>query len=72
MIKTTEYTAIVKKDSDWWYGWVEEIPGANAQEKTREELIISLKEAVKDILDINRQSARESAEEEFEEILLAI
>ena len=46
-----EFTAIIKKDGDWWIGWVEEIPGANAQEKTREELIISLKEAARDILD---------------------
>jgi hypothetical protein len=45
-----EFTAIVKKDGDWWLGWVEEIPGANAQERTKEELLVSLKEAVIDIL----------------------
>jgi hypothetical protein len=28
-----EFTAIVKNDGDWWLGWVEEIPGASAQEK---------------------------------------
>ncbi len=49
-----ELTAIVKKDGDWWIGWVEEIPGANAQEKTREELMISLREAAKDILELHR------------------
>ena len=38
-----EFTAIVKKDGDWWLGWVEEIPGANAQERTKEELLVSLK-----------------------------
>jgi len=38
---TIEYTAIITKEEDWWLGWVEEIPGANAQEKTKEELIIS-------------------------------
>lgn len=69
---TTEFTAIIKNDGDWWIGWIEEIPGANAQEKTREELIISLREATKDILELNRLAAIESAEEEFEEILLAI
>ena len=71
-IMTTEFTAIIKNDGDWWIGWIEEIPGANAQEKTREELIISLREATKDILELNRLAAIESAEEEFEEILLAI
>jgi len=38
--------------------WVEEIPGANAQEKTREELMMSLREATKDILELHRQQAR--------------
>jgi len=69
---TTEFTAIIKNDGDWWVGWIEEIPGANAQEKTRTELLISLKEATKDILELNRQSAKDSAEAEFEEIFLAI
>lgn len=53
-----EYTAIITKDEDWWLGWVEEIPGANAQEKTKEELIISLQEAVKDIIELRRQYSR--------------
>ena len=22
-----EYTAVVKKEGDWWIGWIEEIPG---------------------------------------------
>lgn len=48
-----EFTAIIHKDGDWWIGWVEEIPGANAQERTREELIVSLKEAARDILELN-------------------
>ena len=49
----TEFTTIIQKDGDWWIGWVEEIPGANAQERTREELIVSLKEAARDILELN-------------------
>ena len=47
-----EFTAIIQKDGDWWIGWVEEIPGANAQERTRDELIVSLREAAKDVLDL--------------------
>lgn len=27
----------------WWVGWLVDIPGVNAQEKTREELIESLR-----------------------------
>lgn len=67
-----EFTAIVKKDEDWWLGWVEEVPGANAQERTKEELMISLREAVKDILELRRKEAREQAENDFEEIPLVI
>jgi predicted RNase H-like HicB family nuclease len=67
-----EFTAIVKRDGDWWLGWVEEIPGANAQEKTKEELILSLKEAVKDILELRCQEARNQADNDFEEIPIAI
>lgn len=67
-----EYTAIITKEEDWWLGWVEEIPGANAQEKTKEELIISLQEAVKDIIELRRQQARSEMKNDYEEISLAI
>ena len=69
---TAEFTAIVKKDGEWWVGWIEEIPGANAQERTKDELIISLKEAAKDIMDLHRQAAIKEAEDDFEEIALVI
>jgi predicted RNase H-like HicB family nuclease len=67
-----EFTAIIKKDGDWWIGWIEEIPGANAQERSKDELILSLKQAAKDILEIHRQAAIKQAEKDFEEIPLFI
>jgi len=67
-----EYTAIITKDDDWWLGWIEEVPGANAQERTKDELIISLKEAVKDIIDLRRQQMRSEIKDSFEELLLVI
>lgn len=67
-----EFTAIIKKDGDWWIGWVEEVPGANAQEQTREELMESLRAAAQDILAIHRESALQSAEKDFEEVPIAI
>jgi predicted RNase H-like HicB family nuclease len=67
-----EFTAIVKRDGDWWLGWVEEVPGANAQEKTKEELIVSLREAVKNILELRCEEARKQAESDYEEIPLLI
>lgn len=49
------YTAIIKHDGDWWIGWVEEIPGTNCQESTREELIESLKIVLREALELNSQ-----------------
>ncbi|MCP4681531.1 MAG: type II toxin-antitoxin system HicB family antitoxin [Desulfobacterales bacterium] len=67
-----EYTAIITKDEDWWLGWIEEIPGANAQEKTKEELLISLKEAAMDIIELRRHQALSELKSDYEEIALAI
>lgn len=36
------YTAIVKRAGDWWIGWIEEMPGVNCQERSREELLETL------------------------------
>ena len=52
-----EYTAIVKEEGDLWIGWIEEIPGANCQEHTREELMESLRATLKEALEFNRQDA---------------
>lgn len=67
-----EYTAIITKDEDWWLGWIEEIPGANAQERTKEELIISLKEAAKDIIELRRKQGISEMKADYEEIALAV
>jgi len=48
------YTAITKQDGDWWIGWIEEVPGVNCQERTREELRESLRDALREALDFNR------------------
>jgi len=67
-----EFTAIVKRDGDWWLGWVEEVPGANAQERTKGELMISLRECVKGILELHCQNARKQAAYDYEEIPFVI
>lgn len=56
------YTAIFKQDGDFWIGWVEEVPGVNAQETTKEALIVSLKTILREALEFNREEAREAAE----------
>ncbi len=53
----SRYTAVVKQDGDWWFGWVEEVPGVNAQEPTREALLASLNEVLREALEMNRTEA---------------
>jgi len=57
-----EFTAVFEQDGDWWIGWVEELPGANTQERTLEEARESLKEAVQLVLEANREYARRATE----------
>ncbi len=52
------FTAVFQQDEGWWIGYVEELPGANAQERTIEEARESLREAVSDVLEANRQLTR--------------
>ena len=53
------YTAVTKKDGNWWVGWVSEVPGVNCQERTHEELLKSLKITLKEALDFNRNDYQE-------------
>jgi predicted RNase H-like HicB family nuclease len=53
----THYTAAIRKDGDWWIGWVLEIPGVNSQGATREELVENLRSALGEALEMNRSEA---------------
>ena len=68
----TEYTAVVKQDDAWWIGWIEEVPGVNCQERSREKLLDSLKVTLREALEMNRQDARAAAGNGFLEIKIAI
>ncbi len=60
-----KFRAVVKKSGDWWIGWLVDLPGVNAQERTREELMESLKVGAEDLL-------MTPVEPEAEEELVAI
>ncbi len=66
------YTAITKRDGEWWIGWIEEIPGVNCQERTREELLETLKVTLKEAIEFNRQDAIEAATPDYTEELLTV
>ena len=55
------YTAVVKHDAEWWIGWIEEVPGVNCQEATREELLESLRVTLAEAIELNRDEARKAA-----------
>lgn len=48
------FTAVYKKQGEWYLGWVEEIPGVNTQGKTLKETKNNLKEALFLVLETNR------------------
>ena len=66
------YTAVVKQSGDWWIGWVEEVPGVNCQEPTREELLQTLRVTLREALELNRRDARDAAGDGYEEEPIAL
>jgi predicted RNase H-like HicB family nuclease len=49
------YTAVIKQTEDWWIGWIEEVPGVNCQEATREELLESLRVTLSEMLEFEER-----------------
>jgi len=68
----SQYTAVVKKEGDWWIGWVEEVPGVNCQERSRGQLMESLKVTLKEALEFNKQDALTAAGTDFQEEKIAL
>jgi predicted RNase H-like HicB family nuclease len=67
-----EYTALIKKDAGWWIGWIEEVPGVNSQGKTKKELLVNLRSALVEALELNRSEALEAAKDDFKEATIAV
>ncbi|MGB4249017.1 MAG: hypothetical protein WBJ75_14995 [Pseudohongiellaceae bacterium] len=68
----TQYTAVVKQEGDCWIGWIEEVPGVNCQEPTRQALLESLSVTLREALELNRDEAINAAGEDFEELRIAL
>lgn len=66
------YTAIVKQDGPWWIGWIEEVPGVNGQDSTRDVLLQSLRVTLLEAIEPNRSDARHAAGENHEELSIAV
>lgn len=46
-----EFRAVIRKRGDWWIGWLVDLPGVNAQERSKEQLIESLRIGAEDMLN---------------------
>ncbi len=66
------YTAVVKNDAGSWIGWIEEVPGVNCQEDSREKLLDSLRITLTEAIDFNRAEARGAAGHGYEELPIAV
>ena len=67
-----EFTAVIKQDSGWWIGWIEEVQGVNSQGKTRLELMKNLRSALAEALEFNREDALKAAETDYEETAILV
>ncbi len=50
-----QFTATFERAGEWWIGYVEELPGANTQGRTLEEARENLREAIRLILETQRE-----------------
>ena len=66
------FTAVIKQDSGWWIGWIQEIPGVNSQGKTRAELLKNLHSALTEALEFNREDALKAAANDYEETAILV
>ncbi len=71
---TRTFTAVYEKRGDWWVAWTEELPGANAQERTLDEARQSLLEVIPLILDARRDAdqADPTVQRVREELTIAV
>ena len=66
------YTALIQCTDGWWIGSIQEIPGINCQERTRDQLLVSIRSALKDILELNQQEASRRIENGYEAVSISI
>ena len=54
-----EFRAVIKRSGEWWIGWLVDLPGVNAQERTKDELLESLKIGAEDMIETPYQPKQE-------------
>ena len=59
------YTAQIQYSGEWWIGWIREVSGVTCQERTREELIETLRVTLFEVLEYDLQEAVRRTENEY-------
>ncbi len=72
IVMSRRFTAVIRRDGPWWIGWVEEIAGVNGQGRTRDELLESLRSALRDVMQMNREEALAATGGEYEEVSIDV
>jgi predicted RNase H-like HicB family nuclease len=63
---------VINQDGPWWVSWVEEVPGVNAQERSRDALLTSLCVVLREALKFNSEEARQAAGPSYEELAFTL
>lgn len=66
------YTAQIHHRGEWWFGWIREIPGINCQERSREELLDTLKITLLEAFEFEVEEAATQIEGEYEVVRIAV
>lgn len=66
------FSAIVQRDGPHWIGWIVEVAGVNGQGLTREELLDSLRSALREALEMNRNDALAAAQAPFDQEVIDV
>ena len=71
---TQIYTALIRESEGWWIGWILEVRGVTCQERTKSELLDTLKITLREILEdetleVSRRTESESETVKVSDIL---
>lgn len=67
-----KFTAIIQQDGPFWIGWIVEVPGVNGQGQTRDELLESLRSALREALEMHRHDAFAAAQQPYEQEVIEV
>ena len=68
----TNYTAQIQHRGEWWIGWIQEVSGVTCQERTREELLETLKITLLEVLEYDSQDTVQQTESAYEVVKIAV